>query len=81
MPPNALANRTLQAFALARWVLFVLPMAAAVGSACALFLWALDVATRTRFDNPVLLYWLPVGGLASASSTTGSAARPRAATT
>ncbi|WP_294644203.1 DUF190 domain-containing protein [uncultured Aureimonas sp.] len=64
MPPNALANRTLQAFALARWVLFVLPMAAAVGSACALFLWALDVATRTRFDNPVLLYWLPVGGLA-----------------
>jgi len=64
MPPNALATRTLQALVLAKWVLLVLPMAAAVGSACALFLWALDVATKARFETPDLFYWLPVAGLA-----------------
>lgn len=38
-------------------------MGALVGSACALFLWSLDQATRLRFSNPALLYMLPLGGL------------------
>ncbi len=39
-------------------------MALAVGSLCAAFLWSLDVATRTRFQEPWLLYFLPIGGMA-----------------
>jgi H+/Cl- antiporter ClcA/PII-like signaling protein len=39
-------------------------MASIVGTLCALFLWALDVATKARFDYPVLLFGLPVAGLA-----------------
>lgn len=39
-------------------------MAATVGSLCAAFLWSLDVATRTRFAHPWLLFLLPVGGFA-----------------
>ena len=45
------------------WSLRLLPMAMAVGSASALFLWSLDRATRARFDHPWLLYLLPLGGL------------------
>ncbi|MCC6961368.1 MAG: voltage-gated chloride channel family protein [Dehalococcoidia bacterium] len=46
-----------------RWVLLLTPVAAAIGSACALFLWALDEVTNARFDHPWLLYLLPVSGL------------------
>ena len=46
----------------ARWILILAPMAAAVGAACALFLWALDQATALRFQYPWLLYLLPVAG-------------------
>ncbi|MEO6846362.1 MAG: DUF190 domain-containing protein [Chthoniobacterales bacterium] len=45
------------------WLLWIIPMAAVVGSSCAFFLWILDVATNTRFAHPWLLYFLPVAGL------------------
>ncbi len=46
-----------------KWVLIASPVGALVGSAVALFLWALDVATRTRWDHPSLLFWLPLAGV------------------
>ena len=50
----------------ARWVLLLTPVAAAIGSAVAAFLWALDRVTDARFDHPWLLYLLPVSGLLTA---------------
>ncbi len=47
----------------AKWLALLLPLSALVGSACALFLWSLDWATRTRFERPWLLFFLPLGGL------------------
>ena len=47
-----------------RWLLLLAPMSAVVGTACAAFLWSLDVATRARFAYPWLLYGLPVAGFA-----------------
>ncbi|MDQ0394266.1 voltage-gated chloride channel family protein [Labrys monachus] len=64
MSPSLLYNRLLQALALFRWFAIVVPMAAVVGSFCALFLWALDRATQARFEHPLLLFGLPVAGLA-----------------
>lgn len=55
-------NRHDHAVSVARWTLLLVPMAVAVGSLCAAFLWSLDVATRARFDHPWLLFLLPVGG-------------------
>lgn len=49
---------------LAKWLVFVVPMASVVGSLCAFFLWALDRATQARFDHPWLLFGLPAAGLA-----------------
>jgi H+/Cl- antiporter ClcA len=46
-----------------RWCLIAVPVSAGIGSACALFLWLLDVATRTRWQHPWLLYLLPAGGV------------------
>lgn len=48
----------------ARWTALALPLGVAAGSAVALFLWALDLATVTRYANPWLLWLLPVAGLA-----------------
>jgi H+/Cl- antiporter ClcA len=45
------------------WFLWIVPVAMAVGSACALFLWSLDLATASRFEHPWLLYGLPFAGL------------------
>lgn len=45
-----------------KWIVVVVPMAVVVGSLCAFFLWTLDLATKTRFDHPWLLYGLPVAG-------------------
>jgi len=56
---NALA-RIWAAF---RWFVIVLPVAVTVGSACAFFLWSLDLATQTRFAHPWLLFLLPVAGV------------------
>jgi H+/Cl- antiporter ClcA/PII-like signaling protein len=46
-----------------RWVLLAAPIGAAVGSACAFFLWALGSVTELRFREPWLLLLLPVGGV------------------
>lgn len=51
------------AVSVARWTIILVPMAAAVGTLCAAFLWTLDAATRARFASPWLLFLLPVGGL------------------
>jgi H+/Cl- antiporter ClcA len=46
-----------------RWLLIATPIAAIIGVAVALFLAALDWATRTRLAHPWLLYLLPVAGI------------------
>jgi H+/Cl- antiporter ClcA len=46
-----------------RWTLLIIPVAVIVGSLNALFLWLLEVATRTRIGSPWLLYLLPLAGL------------------
>lgn len=45
-----------------KWIALLIPMAMAVGSACALFLWSLDLVTQTRFRHPWLLFLLPIAG-------------------
>jgi H+/Cl- antiporter ClcA len=47
-------------------IALVVLMSAIVGSACAFFLWSLEVVTRVRFDHPWLLWLLPVAGMAVA---------------
>ena len=47
---------------LAKWLALAALVAALAGSACALFLWALDWATRTREANRWLMWGLPVAG-------------------
>lgn len=46
-----------------QWLAILVPMAMAVGSACAFFLWSLDWVTRFRFAHPWLLYFLPLAGI------------------
>lgn len=58
--------RATHALAISRWALILGPMAVAVGSLCALFLWALDRATALRFEYPFLLFGLPLAGMAVA---------------
>ncbi len=50
-----------------RWGIILIPMAACVGSLCALFLWLLDVITGFRFDHPAILLGLPFAGMAVAA--------------
>lgn len=65
MPMQRRLNEwSVQARAGLKWLLILLPMAMAVGSACALFLWSLDKATQARFAHPGLLFLLPVAGVA-----------------
>ncbi len=59
-----LTERLRHAGIVARWMLILAPMAAVVGAAVALFLWALDQATWLRFQYPWLLFLLPVAGFA-----------------
>jgi H+/Cl- antiporter ClcA len=47
----------------ALWMLVTAPIGVAAGSACALFLWSLEAATRARFEHPWLLYLLPLAGM------------------
>lgn len=56
--------RPFQLLAAAKWLAVLIPMAVAIGSASAFFLWSLDALTRVRFSNPWLLWLLPIGGLA-----------------
>ncbi|WP_374360451.1 voltage-gated chloride channel family protein [Pseudoduganella danionis] len=47
---------------LAKWTLIAALVAAASGSASALFLWALEQATSTRNSHPWLIWLLPIAG-------------------
>ncbi|QHS54476.1 voltage-gated chloride channel family protein [Mucilaginibacter sp. 14171R-50] len=49
---------------LIRWTLISIPVAVAVGSVVALFLWLLTAAIHFRFGHTWLLYLLPVAGVA-----------------
>ncbi len=46
-----------------KWLLVLIPVSGAVGSATTLFLWSLDVVTHFRWAHPWLLYLLPLGGV------------------
>jgi H+/Cl- antiporter ClcA len=46
-----------------KWTAILIPVAAVIGSACAFFLWSLDEVTALRFQNPWLLFLLPIAGL------------------
>ncbi|RYD89842.1 MAG: voltage-gated chloride channel protein, partial [Sphingobacteriales bacterium] len=48
---------------LIRWSVIAIPVAIAIGSMVALFLWLLHLATNFRFTHSWLLYLLPVGGV------------------
>ncbi len=48
---------------LLRWTLLIVPIAIAIGSIIAFFLWLLNEAIHFRFDHPWLLYLLPFAGL------------------
>ncbi len=64
MPPRFDAHVHLApARDLGRWLLLVVPLAVAVGIACAFFLWSLDFVTRIRFAQPHLLWLLPLAGV------------------
>ncbi|MBW4056854.1 MAG: voltage-gated chloride channel family protein [Proteobacteria bacterium] len=45
-----------------KWVCLATPVAAVIGSACALFLWLLERSTQLRIGTPWLLFLLPVAG-------------------
>jgi H+/Cl- antiporter ClcA/PII-like signaling protein len=63
MSPNGfLGLRLEQLRSLIKWIGIVVPMAAVVGSLCALFLWSLDKATAARFAFPWLIYGMPIAG-------------------
>ena len=48
---------------LLRWTVLVIPVAVIVGSLVALFLWLLDQVIHLRWDNPWLLFLLPLAGI------------------
>ncbi|MCA9099374.1 MAG: hypothetical protein KDA36_13350, partial [Planctomycetaceae bacterium] len=52
-----------QGTAILKWTLLAIPTSFLIGSACALFLWLLDLATRTQWNHPWLLYLLPLLGV------------------
>ncbi len=47
-----------------KWLVVLLVVAAIIGSSAAFFLWSLDVVTRNRFENPWMLWLLPLVGCA-----------------
>ena len=51
-----------------RWCLIATPVALVIGSACALFLWLLDWATKTHEAHPALLFALPLVGIVIATT-------------
>lgn len=48
---------------LSRWTILVIPIALAIGTMVALFLWLLGAAIHFRFDHKWLLFLLPLAGL------------------
>lgn len=51
-------------FRAVKWLLILVPVSAVIGSACAFFLWSLDLVTNTRWEHQWLLYLLPLAGAA-----------------
>jgi H+/Cl- antiporter ClcA len=47
-----------------KWLIVLLLIAAVIGSAAAFFLWSLEVVTRNRFENPWMIWLLPIVGCA-----------------
>jgi H+/Cl- antiporter ClcA len=45
------------------WTVLIVPVAVVVGMLVALFLWLLDVATATRWENMWLIFLLPLAGI------------------
>ena len=45
------------------WLLLILPVAISIGLLVALFLWLLDLATATRWQNRWLIFLLPLAGI------------------
>lgn len=60
---RSLQEHTSLGWYLLKWCSLTIPLGFVVGTACALFLWSLDLATTTRFEHPALLYALPLAGL------------------
>jgi len=48
---------------LVRWTYLILPIAVAIGSVVAFFLWLLDAAIHFRFNHTWLLFLLPLAGV------------------
>jgi len=48
---------------LVRWTILIIPVAIAIGSMVALFLWLLTLAIHYRFSHTWLLYLLPLAGI------------------
>lgn len=48
---------------LGRWLLLTIPLALAIGGACAFFLWSLEEVTRFRGAHPAILFALPWAGV------------------
>ncbi|MFT8480620.1 voltage-gated chloride channel family protein [Gluconobacter oxydans] len=51
-------------FSLVRLSAVLVVLSVCIGSACALFLWLLERATALRIEHPVLLFGLPLAGVA-----------------
>ena len=49
--------------AMLQWLALLIPLSMGVGTATAFFLWSLDRITQCRFENPWLLYFLPLAGV------------------
>jgi H+/Cl- antiporter ClcA len=63
IPAAPMTRLPAQLLAALKWLAILAPLAMAVGSASAFFLWALDAVTLVRFAHPRLLFLLPVAGL------------------
>ena len=46
-----------------KWTLILCPLGGLIGSSCAFFLWSLDRVTELRWQNPWLLFLLPLSGV------------------
>jgi H+/Cl- antiporter ClcA len=60
---NIVSNQISLLKYLIRWTLICIPVAVAIGSMVALFLWLLNWAIHFRFAHPWLLYFLPAAGV------------------
>ena len=59
---EALSTKTLLSYFL-KWTVISTIAGSLIGSASALFLFLLETVTDLRIDTPILLYFLPLGGL------------------